>query len=150
MKILTFCSSFALLGLLAGQALAQAPVITYATSEDFAYLNFVAPSGKAPAMKFACAKGMGRVDIAQYEAQPVDQPLALSSGNESGVLEAKKMTGSHGDFVRAQIFAIDKIMNRFRESGQLELSGQGFHDRIAATDDGKHQIEQFFISCEEG
>jgi hypothetical protein len=149
MKTLTLLHVLLAAGVVAGPALAQAPVLDVSTKGDYVYLDYNPPGSKAPAVKFACAMGSGRVDIAQYEAQPTDQTLKLSSGGATTELAGAKATGTRGDFVKTRIFGSDKIMTNFRTTGELEMSGQGFQDHINAGD-AKPTVEKFFVGCEEG
>ena len=150
MKTLTLLPALLAAYVITGTAHAQAPVLDVSSKGEYVYLDYNPPGAKAPAVKFACAKGLGRVDIAHYEAPPADQDLKVSSGGASEVLSAKKSTGTRGEFVRTQIFATDKVMTNFRETGQLELAGQGFTNKISAPDTAKAPIEKFFVGCEEG
>jgi hypothetical protein len=150
MKTLSLLPALLAAGLVATPVFAQAPVLDFSEKGDFVYLDFNPPGGKAPALKFACAKTTSRVDVAQYEAQPVDQTLKLASGGTTAELAGKKATGARGDFVKTQVFTSDKIMASFRETGLLELSGQGFQDKISASGDGKATLEKFFKGCAEG
>jgi hypothetical protein len=149
MKTLTVLPVLMAAGVIAGPALAQAPVLDFSTKGDFVYLDYNPPGGKAPAVKLACSKGVGRINVAQYEAQPTDQTMDLSSGGAKASLAAKKTAGAKGDLVLTQIFASDKVMVSFRSTGELELSGQGFDDKISAGAD-KAAVEKFFAGCEEG
>lgn len=127
---------------------AQAPVLAYSTKGDFAYLDVNPPGGKTPAVKFACEKGSGEVDIAEYEAASGDQAIKLVSGAETGQLDATKASGARGDFLRAHTVVTNKVFTQFRDNGQLDISGQGFNLKIAAPAEARREVEQFFIACE--
>jgi hypothetical protein len=150
MKTLIVFSVLAAAAVIAAPALAQAAVLDFSTKGDFVYLDFNPPGGKAPAVKLACTKGQGRITLAQYEATPADMTLNLTSGAVNASYAGKKSAGAHGDFVKAEIFASEKVMTSFRSTGNLGISGPGFQDKISATGPAKATLEQFFAGCEEG
>jgi hypothetical protein len=149
MKILTVLPALIAAGVIAAPALAQAPVLDFSTKGDFVYLDYNPPGSKAPAMKLACTKGVGRITLAQYEAKPGDQTVNVVSGAVVGSYGGKKATGTRGDYVTTQIFASEKVMTAFRDSGQLEVSGDGYKDTINAGPN-KPAVDKFFAGCEEG
>jgi hypothetical protein len=149
MKILTVVPALVAAGVIAAPAVAQSPVLDFSTKGDFVYLDFNPPGSKAPVLKLACTKGVGRITLAQYEAKPADQPVNVVSGAVTGSYGGKKATGSRGDFVTTQLFASEKVMTTFRDSGQLEVSGDGYKDTINAGPN-KPAVDKFFAGCEEG
>jgi hypothetical protein len=150
MRTLPLLSALLVTAVIAGPVAAQTVTASFSSKGDYVYLEINPPSATAPVVKLACEKGNGRVDIAMYEAKPADQLFNLISGPAKGELQGTKATGSRGDFLRSQIFAVDKIMLNFRQTGQLEIAGQGFRNQINIAANGKPAVEQFFVGCEEG
>jgi len=133
-----------------GPALAQSLTVAFSAKDDFVYLDVNNAAAAAPVVRLACEKGQGRVKMALYEARPADQSFSMVSGAATGVLDGKKSSGARGDFVKSEIFAVDKIMLGFRATGQLEIKGDGFRNALSIADTGKPAIERFFVGCEEG
>ena len=136
---------------LSGPAAAQPPLLDYSVNQNFTYLDFNPPGGKTPAVRFACAKGLSKIEIAEYEGVAADVAVTLSSGGATLSLAGKKTKSARGvDFIKAEVMAEQKVMTGFRDRGELEITGPGFHQRIAVPDTGKGPIGLFFVSCEEG